>query len=41
MIISEEPVAMNNIKFFNWDWTSKGTKDAIQRLEQESKSKTK
>jgi hypothetical protein len=41
MVISEEPVAMDEIRFFIWDFTTKGAKEVIERLEQESKSKSK
>ena len=41
MVISEEPVAMNDISFFVWDFNMKGAKEVIQKLEQESASKSK
>lgn len=41
MIVSEEPVAMDEVSFFIWDFIIKGAKDVFQRLEQESASKSK
>lgn len=38
MVISEEPVAMDKIEFFIWDFRSKESKEIIQRLQNESAS---
>ena len=41
MVITEGKVALDKIEFFMWDFSLKGAKEAVQRLEQESPSKSK
>jgi hypothetical protein len=38
MVVSEEPVAMDEIEFFIWEFRSKMGKDIIERLQNESAS---
>jgi len=40
ILFPEEPVAMDNIKFFIWDFRSKETKEIIERVQNESTSKS-
>jgi len=41
IVFSEEPVAMNDISFFIWDFIMKVPQELMQRLEQESGAKAK
>ncbi len=39
MVISEEPVAMDKIEFFIWNFRMKGAKEVIERLQNKSTPK--
>ena len=40
MLFAEEPVAMDKIKFLNWDFRSKGAKEIIEKLQEKSTFKS-
>ncbi|MCP4268870.1 MAG: hypothetical protein GY777_25405 [Candidatus Brocadiaceae bacterium] len=41
MVFSKQPVAMDEIRFFIWDFKMKGSKELIQKIEKKSASNTK
>jgi hypothetical protein len=41
MLFPEEPVAMDEIEFFLWDFRSKEVKEIVERLQKESTTKSK
>jgi hypothetical protein len=36
MVVSEEPVAMDKIEFFIWEFRTKGGREVIEKLQKES-----
>jgi hypothetical protein len=39
MVVSEEPVAMDKIEFFIWEFRTKGGREVIEKLQKESASR--